>query len=167
MNKIFPILITILAIIALILIIILPGGSITDIEETFSSEDIPTSSQPEETLGERQLRLTWDNKEIIVDLAENSTVDDLVAELPITVSLEDYNNTEKIAYLDNELSQSSEGYTPKKGDLAYYVPWKNISIFYEDFTYSDSLVKLGEVSKGLNIIDEVENQEITIELITE
>lgn len=166
MNKIFSIIIPILTVIALILIVIVSGNAKTDIEPSFVSEENPTSQQ-EEILGERQLRLTWDNKEIIVDLKENSTVDDLVAELPITVSLTDYNHTEKIAYLDNELSQSSEGYTPKKGDVAYYVPWKNISIFYDDFTYSDGLVKLGEVSKGLNLIDELENQEITIELITE
>lgn len=35
------------------------------------------------------------------------------------------------------------GYTPQIGDFAYYAPWGNLSIFYKEFRYSNSLVKLG------------------------
>lgn len=116
---------------------------------------------------QREIRMSWNDKEIIATLEENSTADDFVSQLPITVSFEDFNSTEQIAYLDQELSQASEGYTPKKDDLAYYVPWGNISIFYKDFRYSDSLVKMGTITKGKDLIKELEGKEVTIELITE
>lgn len=166
MSKMIPILIVLAAIVAFALLMFFPGDPISEKQDS-TTENTLKENTKEETSGERQLRIFWDNHEIIVDLEENSTVDDLIAELPLTVSFEDYNNTEKIAYLENELSQASEGYTPKRGDLAYYVPWKNISIFYHDFTYSDSLVKLGEISKGLNLVKDLDDQEVTMELITE
>lgn len=166
MNKIIPILIVLAAIIAFALLMFFPGDPISE-EKNSEVEKALNEKEQSHTTTQRQLRLSWSDKEIIVDLEENSTVDDLVSSLPMTISLEDYNNTEKIAYLDNELSQASEGYTPKKGDFAYYVPWKNISIFYNDFTYSDSLVKLGKISKGLNLVKDLDDQEVTMELITE
>lgn len=166
MNKTIPILIALAAIIAFALLMFFPGDPISE-EKNSEVEKELNEKEQSHTTTQRQLRLSWSDKEIIIDLEENSTVDDLVASLPMTVSLEDYNNTEKIAYLDNELSQASEGYTPKRGDFAYYVPWKNISIFYDDFTYSDSLVKLGEISKGLNLVKDLDDQEVTMELITE
>lgn len=162
MNKHILLLIGFAAIVAFALLIFLPGESPEEVLPQMKNT-VRESQSEEEILGERQLRISWDNHEIVVDLEENSTVDDLVASLPMTVSLEDYNNTEKIAYLDNELSQASEGYTPKRGDVAYYVPWPNISICYNDFTYSDSLVKLGEISKDLDLVENLDDQEVTIE----
>ena len=41
---------------------------------------------------------------------------------------------------------------PKAGDVCIYVPWGNISVFYEDFRYTDDLVYLGHVEQGLDIL---------------
>lgn len=116
---------------------------------------------------QRKIRMSWDDKEIIATLEKNSTTADFVSQLPITVSFEDFNSTEKIANLNQELSQESEGYTPKTGDLAYYAPWGNISIFYKDFSYSEGLVRMGKVTKGKELIRKLEGKEVTIELIAE
>src|SRR3954453_9853823 len=47
---------------------------------------------------------------------------DLVAMLPLTVTLRDYASTEKIAYLKQPLSREGapEGVEPRAGDVTYY-----------------------------------------------
>ncbi len=70
--------------------------------------------------------------------------------LPLELTLEDFNGAEKIGYLPSALITEGEpeGCDPGVGALCYYAPWENISIFYEDFRYSDSLVSLGRLESG-------------------
>ena len=85
-----------------------------------------------------------------------------------TLTFEDYNSTEKIATLPNELSTEGQpsGYTPEIGDFAYYAPWGNISVFYKDFRYSNSLYKLGTIESGTEIFANMNNDfEVTIERV--
>ena len=85
-----------------------------------------------------------------------------------TLTFEDYNSTEKIATLPNELSTEGQpsGYTPEIGDFAYYAPWGNISVFYKDFRYSNSLYKLGNIESGTEIFANMNNDfEVTIERV--
>jgi hypothetical protein len=58
---------------------------------------------------------------------------DFAALLPLTLSLRDYNNTEKIADLPGKLSTEGapEGFTPSACDLTYYAPWGNLALFYK------------------------------------
>lgn len=69
--------------------------------------------------------------------------------LPLTLTLTDYNATEKISDLPKRLSVEGEpaGIDPEPGDLAYYAPWGNLAIFYKDFGYSRGLVRLGRLSR--------------------
>lgn len=70
--------------------------------------------------------------------------------LSLELTLEDFNGAEKIGYLPSALTTEGEpeGCDPGVGALCYYAPWENISIFYEDFRYSDSLVSLGRLESG-------------------
>lgn len=36
------------------------------------------------------------------------------------------------------------------------VPWGNLSIFYQDFRYSDSLIMLGHIDSGRDVIFSME-----------
>jgi len=74
--------------------------------------------------------------------------------LPAEITLSDFNHTEKIGYFKNKLTGDGapRGYAPKAGDVCIYVPWGNISVFYEDFRYTDDLVYLGHVEQGLDIL---------------
>lgn len=80
-------------------------------------------------------------------LDDNAAARDFIAQLPLTLTLEDYNKTEKIASLPIPLpaADSPGGFEPEKGDIAFYVPWGNICIFYRDFRYSPGLVALGKM----------------------
>lgn len=74
--------------------------------------------------------------------------------LPLTLSFEDFNNTEKIAYMDQELPTEGEpdAFDPDVGDLCLYAPWGNLSIFYEDFGNASGLISLGQIDSGIDII---------------
>jgi hypothetical protein len=41
------------------------------------------------------------------------------------------------------------GTDPSVGDIAYYAPWGNIAIFYQDFGFSEGLIKLGHIDSGI------------------
>lgn len=123
----------------------------------------------EETLENARIKLTVNgNEEIFVNLDDNQASRDFLEMLPLTLTFEDFNNTEKTATLPNELSTEGQpsGYTPKTGDFAYYAPWGNISVFYKDFRYSDSLYKLGTIESGTEIFENLDNDfEVIIEKI--
>ena len=74
--------------------------------------------------------------------------------LPLNLNFEDYNGTEKIAYLTEQIDSSDapEGITPEKGDFTLYVLWGNLALFYQDFRYSSGLVSIGKVEIGLEHI---------------
>ena len=122
----------------------------------------------ENSMGNARLRLTVNGREMFVTLEDNQASRDLLEMLPLTLTFEDYNNTEKIATLPSELSTegSPSGYTPGIGDFAYYAPWGNLSLFYEDFRYSNSLIKLGTFESSIEEIGNInEDFEVTIERV--
>lgn len=97
-----------------------------------------------------QLRLGDQTLDILMD--DNPTARDFTTLLPLTLDLDDYAATEKIAYLPRRLSttEAPRGYTPAAGDLAYYAPWGNLAIFHKDFGYSAGLVRLGRIERGFD-----------------
>lgn len=101
-----------------------------------------------------RIKLTIDKEEIFITLNDTEASRNFQAMLPLSLTFEDYNNTEKISILPKKLNTSDalEGYDPEIGDFSYYIPWGNISLFYKDFRYSDSLVKLGTIESGMDII---------------
>lgn len=110
----------------------------------------------------KRIKLSFDNEELYVTLENNNSTQDFLKMLPLTIKFEDYNNTEKIAMLDTKLdtTDTPSGYDPQIGDFAYYAPWGNLSVFYKDFRYSNSLIKLGTFENGIdkmkNIVDGTE-----------
>lgn len=100
-------------------------------------------------------------------LEDNETARDFVSLLPMTLTLEDYAATEKIADLPKALrtGDAPAGIDPAAGDIAYYAPWGNLAIFYEDFGYSRGLVKIGTIESGLEIVGRAGAVQATIELL--
>nr|WP_199578887.1 cyclophilin-like fold protein [Bosea vaviloviae] len=47
---------------------------------------------------------------------------------------------------------SAPGFDPSPGDIAYSAPWRNLAIFYRDFDYSPSLVRLGTIKDGVEAL---------------
>lgn len=95
----------------------------------------------------QKIRMIIDGQVIAATLTDNPTTRDLLSMLPLTLTLDDYADTEKIVYLDRKLSTAGApaGSTPKAGTIAYYAPWGNLAFFYKDFAYSRGLVTLGTI----------------------
>lgn len=80
-----------------------------------------------------------------ITLEDNATAKDFIQRLPLEFELTDYARTEKVTpSLPQKLSASDDGFTPKIGDIAYYSPWGNIAIYYNDFRQSAGLYKIGK-----------------------
>jgi hypothetical protein len=101
-----------------------------------------------------KIRILVRDRVIAVALDDNPTARDFVAMLPLTLTLEDYAATEKIAKLSRKLSIAGapSGTTPQTGDFCYYAPWGNLALFHKPFSYSEGLVKLGRVETGVEVL---------------
>jgi len=106
---------------------------------------------------------------VTATLADHATSRDFISLLPLTLTLEDYNGTEKISDLPKKLStkDAPPGVDPSVGDIAYYSPWGNLAIFYKDFGYSSGLVKLGHLDSGLDAFNRAGTLRVAIERIEE
>lgn len=117
--------------------------------------------------GKTMIKMTFAGNEIYGEILNTQSGKEFLSQLPASLKFEDYNSTEKISYLPKKLLAQGEpeGFTPKKGDISYYVPWGNLAIFYRDFRYSRSLIKIGE----LKDIDKLANMrgsfDVRIELV--
>ncbi|MBS4724624.1 cyclophilin [Aeromonas veronii] len=113
------------------------------------------------------IKMTIASQIITATLEDSHSARDFFAMLPLTLPLEDYADTEKIAYLPRKLTTQGalKGIDPNVGDLTYYAPWGNLAIFYRDFGFSTGLIKLGRIESGLSHLSTTSAASITIEAI--
>ncbi|MEG4218817.1 cyclophilin-like fold protein [Microcoleus sp. Pol14C6] len=106
------------------------------------------------------------NKVITATLIDSKTTQDFISLLPLTLTLEDYANTEKISDLPRRLSteDAPSGSAPAVGDIAYYAPWGNLAMYYNDFGYSNGLIILGKIDGDIEALNVPGSVEVTIEL---
>lgn len=116
-----------------------------------------------------KIQLDVNGTGVTATLDDNETAREFVSLLPLTVTLEDYNRTEKISTLPNKLSTQGApaGIDPSPGDIAYYAPWGNLAIFYRDFGYSRGLVKLGRIDSHGDVFQRPGTLRVTMQRIEE
>lgn len=114
-----------------------------------------------------KIRMTMAGKIITASLEESDSARDFFAMLPLTLPLEDYAETEKIAYLPGKLTTQGapKGIDPNVGDICYYTPWGNLAIYYRDFGYSSGLIRLGRITSGLDALTAQPSGTLTIEAV--
>lgn len=106
---------------------------------------------------------TTNNQTIEIELNNSPAANDLYNQLPLSIDLEDYSTNEKIFYPPNKLNtENTPKATPKIGTLAYYEPWGDVVIFYDDFRANNDLYELGHVISGEDIVSELSGT-VTIE----
>ena len=113
------------------------------------------------------IRMTMAGQIITASLEESDSARDFFAMLPLTLPLEDYAETEKIAYLPRKLTTQGapKGIDPNVGDICYYTPWGNLAIYYRDFGYSSGLIRLGRITSGLDALTAQPSGTLTIEAV--
>ena len=131
------------------------------------TEDYKVQSNEDNNIG-KTIKLIINDKTYSAQLYNSPAADSLYGMLPLTLTFEDFNGIEKIAYLNDSLNIEGEpdGFQPAKGDLCLYAPWGNLSVFYQDFRYSEQLISLGHIEDGaLNEMAGMdENFVVTIEI---
>ncbi|CAD6558147.1 hypothetical protein LMG28727_06541 [Paraburkholderia kirstenboschensis] len=112
-----------------------------------------------------KIGFNFNGARVTASLEDNATSRDLIAMLPLTLRLEDFAATEKIAYLPQKLDTAGapSGIAPDAGDLAYYAPWGNLAFFHADFFHSPGLVKFGHIDRGLAALRTAGSAEVIIE----
>jgi hypothetical protein len=109
-----------------------------------------TNETPKE--GNVKIKITIGGKECTATMTDSAAARDFVSLFPLTLTLEDYNRTEKISNLPQKLSTAGAppSYDPSVGDICLYAPWGNLCIFYRDFSSSGGLVLLGKIDGGVD-----------------
>lgn len=102
---------------------------------------------------------------VTATLVDNETSRDFVSLLPLTLTLKDYAETEKISDLPRRLSTKGApaGSKPSTGDITYYAPWGNLAIFHKDFSYSKGLIRLGSIVSGIEALRRPGTMKVQIE----
>jgi hypothetical protein len=126
----------------------------------------PTRAQQAGTM---KIRIHVDGARLTATLDDTAASRDFVSLLPLTLTLDDYNGTEKISDLPKKLStkDAPAGIDPSVDDITYYSPWGNLAIFYKDFAYSRGLVKLGRIDSGIEAFDRPGTRSVIIQRIDE
>ncbi|HOP46552.1 MAG TPA: cyclophilin-like fold protein [Desulfobacteraceae bacterium] len=89
----------------------------------------------------------------VFELNNSPAARDLYDQLPLSITVENYNNNEKIFYPPEKLDTTD---TPqadaRAGTLAYYAPWGDVVMFYRSFGSAPGLYELGHAISGSEYI---------------
>jgi hypothetical protein len=88
--------------------------------------------------------------------------------LPLRLRIEELSGREKIGYLPRRLDvDGAPGSDPENGDLIYFVPWGNLGFYYnaEGVGFSDDTINLGTYRASRELLERLENRQVTIEVV--
>ena len=86
---------------------------------------------------------------IVFELNDGQAAKELYDQLPLTIQVEDYSDDEKIFYPPKKLNTKNTALADAKaGTIAYYAPWGDVVMFYEDFGKANGLYELGKAISG-------------------
>lgn len=103
--------------------------------------------------GEKNMRMrcTFADQAFTIRLFDNPTSRDLVSLLPQDLTIEDFSNNEKLAYLLRRLDEGglADYNDEAPGDLCYFRGWGNLAFFHSDYRYRGDLIRLGSIEGGV------------------
>ena len=94
------------------------------------------------------IRITIGSKTITGELNDSPTAQDLAAQLPVEVTLADFNGVEKVGKLPRPLTMQGvpAGADPEINDIGYYRPTNSLVFYYGDVGYFNGIVRLGHLA---------------------
>ena len=103
-----------------------------------------------------KIKLSFDDKEVIVRMEDNPAVMQFLELLPANFEFIDFAGEEKITDFPRPLSLNNapRGMVALAGKMFIYAPWGNMGFFYKNHgsTLDSSLIPLGEVESGLEYL---------------
>lgn len=114
--------------------------------DTFKEDDLNSDLEKGDLM---VIKVSNNGNNIIYELNDSKASTDLYNQLPLTLEVEDFSINEKVFYPKSKLD-ISDGVLANGGSgvLAYYEPWGDVVMFYDDFNSNDSLYELGKVTYG-------------------
>jgi hypothetical protein len=102
----------------------------------------------------RRIELTVGDTNLTATLNDTAASDDLLGQLPLTITMRDFGSVEKIGRLPAPLSTTGvpTGADPAVGDLGYYAPWNNLVIYYGDQGYHDGIIRLATLNGDITAV---------------
>lgn len=104
----------------------------------------------------RQISVVFGENTVIYELNDSPAASSLYGQLPLTIELEDFSTNEKIFYPPQGLDTTD---TPLASDgagtLAYYAPWGDVVMFYDDYSENPSLYELGQAVSGGELVSQM------------
>jgi hypothetical protein len=99
-----------------------------------------------------RISLTVGGTEHRATLRDSPAGRDFAALLPLSLTLRDFHDTEKISDLPARLStaEAPAGAAAEVGDIAFYAPWGNLAIFYRASGYAQGLIVFGQLETGID-----------------
>ena len=94
-----------------------------------------------------KIRIAFNGATMTATLYDNPSAREFAAMLPLDLTISDFSNSEKIAYLPHKLSELARGPFPNAapGDLCYYNPWGNLAFFHAGYESTRDLVRIGRL----------------------
>lgn len=98
-----------------------------------------------------KIRIAFAEHDFSATLYDNVSARDFASMLPLDLTISDFSNNEKIAYLPRKLNDEAKGPFPNAapGDLCYYIPWGNLAFFYGSYESTRDLVRLSRLDNGI------------------
>ena len=112
------------------------------------------SSETEESnVQADQIAVRWGDQQVVYRLNDGTAAQSLLAQLPLTVEVEDYSDNEKIFYPQTELDTTDSPLAQAgAGTLAYFAPWGDVVFFYGDYNENPGLFELGQAVSGGDLV---------------
>ncbi|PZO66977.1 MAG: MFS transporter [Paracoccus denitrificans] len=97
-----------------------------------------------------RLRFSFSDQDFTATLENTAAAREVFAMMPLDLTIDDYAQNEKIAYLPHKLANDADGPIRNEaaGDLCYYAPWGNLAMFYGSYRWSRGLIRLGRLDDG-------------------
>ncbi len=111
------------------------------------------------------IRISIGSTIMTATLEDNPTARDFVALLPLTVTLRDFSDAEKVSgVLPKRLSEEGAPATSAGavGDIAYYAPWGNIAFYRGQGPDASGVIKIARITSGIEALKQSGQVRVTI-----
>ena len=113
------------------------------------------------------VRITVADQTITAQLADNPTAQDLIDQLPLTLTFSDFNRVEKVGELPRRLTMDGvpAGDDPDINDIGYYAHSRSLVFYYGDVGYWKGIVRIGRFTdRDIELIEQQpDGFQVTIE----
>jgi hypothetical protein len=123
-------------------------GTATDRRTAAPTGEPPAMPHQQTSPEDRMMiEITIGDQRFPATLDDSPAARDLVAQLPVTLEMDDHGSVEKTGPLPAPLSLDGQpaGADPDVGDVGYYAPGNDLVLYYGDQSYYTGIVILGHL----------------------